>query len=95
VAEIERRDAAVAKAAGEDRALSSLIRTRAQQVKDEPPSFAIDRQQELDAIRDAETRQAWAKWHRAQAERHRATLTDLIAHHEAEAERLAGVGGGS
>jgi hypothetical protein len=38
---------------------------------------------------------AWVEYHRAQVERHRATLADLIAHHEAEAERLVpGTGGG-
>lgn len=36
----------------------------------------------------AQRRQEWVEWHRAQAERHRATLTDLIAHHEAAAAEL-------
>ena len=43
----------------------------------------------------ASRRAAWVEYHRAQVERHRATLADLIAHHEAEAERLVpGTGGG-
>jgi hypothetical protein len=70
-----------------------LIRTRARIIKDEPPPPDLQRAQ--DAIRAAETRQAWAEWHRGQAQRHRgqaqrhrATLTDLILHHEREAERL-------
>jgi len=67
-----------------------LVRTRAKQVRDEPPP--PDPQVAQDAIRDAETRSAWAAHHRAQAERHRQTLTDLIAHHEREARRLAGGG---
>jgi len=63
-----------------------LVRTRAKLVKDEPPP--PDPLVALDALRRAETRQAWASWHREQAERHRATLTDLVAHHESEAARL-------
>jgi len=68
--------------------LDTLIDTRAKLVKDDPPT--IDRQRAQDAIRDAETRSAWAEWHRAQAERHRATLAALIDHHEAAADRLEG-----
>ncbi len=37
--------------------------------------------------RREENRAAWACYHRQQAESHRATLTDLIIHHQAEAER--------
>jgi hypothetical protein len=76
--------------------LATLINTRARQVKDDPPT--IDHQRAQDAARDADRRRAWAEWHRLQAGRHRATLTDLIARHEAEAERLSlmpGGGGGS
>ena len=32
-------------------------------------------------------RLAWCEYHRQQAERHRATLTDLIGHHEAQAAK--------
>jgi hypothetical protein len=71
--------------------LSMLIGTRARQVKDDRP--IIDRQRSMWAIRDAEMRQAWTERHRDQAERHRATLTDLIRDHETAAERLAGGGG--
>jgi hypothetical protein len=66
--------------------LDTLISTRARQLADEPPP--PDLQRSRDALRDARTRQEWAAWHRAQAERHRATLDDLIAHHEEQAERL-------
>jgi hypothetical protein len=44
----------------------------------------------FNAKRDQERRAEWASFHRSQAERHRATLTDLISHHEAAAERLEG-----
>ncbi len=80
------RDREVIRARRDDSALSMLIRTRARIIKDEPPPPDLQRAQ--DAIRAAETRQAWAAWHRGQAQRHRATLTDLILHHEREAERL-------
>jgi hypothetical protein len=70
--------------------LATLIDTRARQVRDEPP--IIDRQRAQDAIRDAETRRAWAEWRRAQAGRHRATLAALIRHHERAADRLEGGG---
>ncbi len=67
-------------------AMRTLINTRAKQLRDDPPP--PDLQRSRDAIRAAETRRAWSQWHRAQAARHRAALTDLIAHHEAEAARL-------
>ncbi len=89
-AEQAARDAAVAQANFRAGGLDTLIRTRARQVKDDPPT--IDRQRAQDAIRSARTRQAWAEWHREQAVRHRSTLTDLIAHHERAAARLEGGG---
>ena len=82
------RDAAVARENRRSGNLDMLIEARARQLKDEPPP--PDRQRGLDATRAARTRSAWAAWHREQAERHRAALTDLVAHHEAEAERLGG-----
>ena len=39
--------------------------------------------------RREEMRAAWCEYHQGQAERHRDVLESLIAHHEAEAERLA------
>jgi hypothetical protein len=39
------------------------------------------------ARREQERRAAWASFHRAQAERHRATLEALIGHHQAEAQK--------
>ena len=87
-AEQRARDAAVSRANTRAGALDIVISTRARQLADEPPP--PDRQRGLDATRAARTRQAWAEWHRHQAERHRATLTGLIAHHEREAARLGG-----
>jgi hypothetical protein len=40
--------------------------------------------------RRREIRAAWAAFHQDQAERHRRTLDNLIAHHEGEAARLCG-----
>ena len=91
--ELAARNKALARENRGSAALDTLIDTRARQLKGDKPT--IDRQRAQDAIRDAETRRAWAEWHRAQAERHRATLDDLIAHHERAADRLEGGGGGS
>jgi hypothetical protein len=40
------------------------------------------------ARRQEEMRVAWASYHEGQAERHRRTLQDLIAHHETQAAKL-------
>jgi len=69
--------------------LDTLISTRAKQLKDEPPP--PDPLVAQDALRRAETRREWARWHLEQARRHRATLTDLVVHHEEQAKRLEGV----
>jgi hypothetical protein len=37
--------------------------------------------------RSEANRLAWCEYHRQQAERHRATLTDLIAHHQDQAAK--------
>ncbi len=37
--------------------------------------------------RREQNRASWAAFHRRQAERHRATLTDLVVFHEAQAEK--------
>ncbi len=87
-AELAARNKAVARENVRSAALDTLIDTRARDTEnDRPPP---DLQRSRDATRDARTRQVWAEWHRDQAERHRATLTDLVAHHEREAERLGG-----
>ncbi len=82
------RNKAVAKENFRAAALDTLISTRARQVENDRPLPDLQRSQE--ALRAAKTRQAWSQWHRAQAERHRATLTDLICHHESAAARLEG-----
>jgi hypothetical protein len=89
-AEQAARNKAVAQANTRDGALDVVISTRVRQLRDEPPP--PDPLVARGALRDARTRQAWAEWHRAQAERHRATLTALVARHEAAAARLAGGG---
>ncbi len=43
-----------------------------------------------EARRRDEMRAAWLDYHRGQAERHRRNLAALVAHHEAEADRLMG-----
>jgi hypothetical protein len=40
------------------------------------------------ARRHEEMRAAWSSYHEGQAERHRRTLEDLIAHHEMQAAKL-------
>jgi len=87
-AEQRARDAAVAQANTRAGALDIVVDTMAKRLQNDKP--LPDLQRSRDALRDARTRQAWAEWHRAQAERHRAALTDLVAHHEEQAERLEG-----
>jgi len=82
------RDRAVTQANFRAGGLDTVISTRARQLADEPPPPDLRVAQE--AIRRAQTRQQWAEWHRDQAERHRRALTDLVAHHEEQAERLGG-----
>jgi hypothetical protein len=47
------------------------------------------------ARRREEMRAAWASYHEGQAERHRRTLQDLIAHHETQAAKLCEGEGGA
>ncbi len=82
------RNKAVSQANFRAGGLDTLISTRARQVRDDKPPPDLLRSR--DAIRRAQTRLAWSRWHRDQAERHRATLTALIARHEEQAERLEG-----
>jgi hypothetical protein len=47
------------------------------------------------ARRREELRAAWTSYHEGQAERHRRTLQDLIAHHETQAAKLCEGEGGA
>jgi hypothetical protein len=85
-AEQAARNKAVSQANFRAGGLDTLISTRARQLADDKPPPDLLRSR--DAIRDSRTRSAWAEWHLEQARRHRATLTDLVAHHEEQAERL-------
>ena len=75
-----------------DLELDRLISKRASQ--DRRPDS--DEQEELwkasvrryTARRREELRAAWTSYHEGQAERHRRTLQDLIAHHEEQAAKL-------
>jgi hypothetical protein len=87
-AELAARNKAVAQANTRAGALDIVVDTMAKRLQNDKP--LPDLQRARDATRDARTRLLWAEWHRDQAERHRATLTDLIVHHEAEALRLGG-----
>jgi hypothetical protein len=82
----------VARADTVDAELDRLISKRASQ--DRRPDE--DEQEELwkasvrayTARRREEMRAAWASYHTGQAERHRAVLEHLVAHHEQEASKL-------
>jgi hypothetical protein len=75
-----------------DAELDRFISKRASQDRRPDP----DEQEELwkasvrayTARRREEMRAAWASYHEAQAERHRRTLKDLVAHHEIQAAKL-------
>jgi hypothetical protein len=75
-----------------DAELDRLISKRASQDRRPDPDEESALWQEsvrlYNARRREKNRQAWASFHEGQAERHRRTLQDLIAHHEAQAARL-------
>jgi hypothetical protein len=48
----------------------------------------MESERKYEEKRRKENRAAWYGWHLDQAERHRRILKDLIAHHEAQAERF-------
>jgi hypothetical protein len=87
-AELAARNRAVGQANVRDAAIDTVIDTMAKRLENDKP--LPDLQRSRDALRSARTRQAWAAWHRDQAERHRATLTHLVDHHLEQAERLEG-----
>jgi hypothetical protein len=69
--------------------LNRLIQRRSRQ-KDPDEESEVWREsvRAYTARRREELRAAWASYHEGQAERHRRTLEDLIAHHEAQAAKL-------
>ena len=74
-----------------EKELDTLIERRSRKGEVDP-----DEREELwkqsvrryNARRREEMRAAWTSYHEGQAERHRRTLQDLIAHHEAQAAKL-------
>jgi len=75
-----------------DLELDRLISKRASQDRRPDPDEQDERWKmsvaAYNAARIEENRQAWAAFHEGQAERHRHTLKELIAHHEAKATKL-------
>jgi hypothetical protein len=82
----------VARADTVDAELDRLISKRASQDRgpdpDEREALWKESVRAYTARRREEMRVAWASYHEGQAERHRRTLQDLIAHHETQAARL-------
>jgi hypothetical protein len=75
-----------------DEELDRLISRRASQDRRPDPNEQDERWKmsvaAYNAARIEENRQAWAAFHEGQAERHRRTLGELIAEHEAKATKL-------
>ena len=73
-----------------DEELSRLIekRSRREPDPDEIEPGYVESVRRFNARRAQEMRAAWTSYHEGQAERHRRTLQDLIAHHEAQAAKL-------
>jgi hypothetical protein len=44
--------------------------------------------EKANAAREAELREQWSSYHLDQAERHKAVLEDLVAHHKQQAQKL-------
>jgi hypothetical protein len=75
-----------------DQDLDKLISRRASQDRrpdpDEQEELYAESVRRYNARLQEENRKAWTAFHEGQAQRHRHTLQDLIAHHEAAAARL-------
>jgi len=75
-----------------DAELDRLVRQRASEDRrpdpDETEPGYVESVRRYKARRRREMRAAWVSFHQDQAERHRRTLEDLIAHHEAAAAKL-------
>ncbi len=75
-----------------DRDLERLLVTRASEDTTADPTTLeasyLESVRRFNARQRAENRAAWSEFHRGQAERHKRTLEGLVAHHEAEAEKL-------
>ena len=69
--------------------LDAMIQRRSRMVDpDEREELWKESVRAYTARRREEMRAAWTSYHEGQAERHRRTLQDLIAHHEAQAAKL-------
>jgi hypothetical protein len=68
-----------------------IVRRSRQKDPDEGHELWQKSVRRYNARRREEMRVAWGEYHRDQAERHRRTLQDLIAHHETQAERYRNI----
>jgi hypothetical protein len=74
-----------------EKQLDALIERRARKEGVDPDEIEpgyVESVRRFNARRREEMRAAWTSYHEGQAERHRRTLQDLIAHHEAQAAKL-------
>ena len=74
-----------------EKELDAMIQRRTRKGEVDPDAREESWKQSVrryNARRDEEMRAAWASYHEGQAERHRRTLQDLIAHHETQAAKL-------
>ena len=71
-----------------DRLISRRASTDHRTSADELEPGYVESVRRFNARVRAENRAAWSEYHRDQAQRHRAVLEALIAHHETQAARL-------
>jgi hypothetical protein len=65
-----------------------MVRRSRQKDSDEEHALWRELARRYNARRREEMRAAWTSYHEGQAERHRRTLQDFIAHHEMQAAKL-------